>query len=390
MIRIAVLTATRAEYGLLSPVIKRMQNDSDIDLRVVVTGAHLSPEFGCTYKEIEADNIQIDEKIGILENGDGAVAISKTMANALAKFGEYFDRRRPDTLLVLGDRYETLAVCIAATNAQIPIIHMHGGETTQGAIDEAVRHSITKMSYLHFTSTEEYRHRIIQLGENPNRVFTVGATGVENALKIPLMSREELEASLDFKLNTPYIVATYHPVTLDKMGIDEQISEFLSALDEKPEYTYIITKANADAGGRRINELLETYAKEHSNVHVVASLGVKRYLSALKYCYMVMGNSSSGLIEVPSFHVPTVNIGDRQKGRTHAQTVIDCNPDKDSILRAMETAESDEFRRCCEEAVNPYEKADVAKNIVDIVKREMLDKTIDLKKEFYDIQFQEV
>ena len=386
MMTITVLTATRAEYGLLSPIIKRIQQDPDLKVRVVVTGAHLSPEFGYTYREIEEDGIAIDEKVAILEKGDGALAVSKTMANAISKFAEYFQRKKTDALLVLGDRYETLAVCIAAMNEQIPIIHLHGGETTQGAVDEAIRHSISKMSYLHFTSTEEYRRRVIQLGENPDRVFCVGAMGVENALKMPLLSKIELEESIGISLNMPYIVATYHPVTLDEGGLDVQINNFFDVLCRKNEYTYIITKANADAGGRRINSLLEDFCAEHENVHVVDSLGVKRYLSALKYCYMVMGNSSSGLIEAPSFHIPTINIGDRQKGRAHANSVIDCAEDTDSILDAMRKAESEEFRNICKKSINPYEGKNIAENIVSIIKREMLDKKVDLKKEFYDLK----
>lgn len=385
MLKIAVLTATRAEYGLLSSIIKQMRRDEEFDVRVVVTGAHLSPEFGNTYQEIEKDGVAIDKRISILDNGDGAVAMSKTMANALQGFAEYFEERRPDTLMVLGDRYETLAVCIAAMNAQIPIIHLHGGETTQGAIDEAVRHSISKMSYLHFTSTEEYRRRVIQLGEQPDRVFMVGAIGVENALKVPLMDKEELQESLGFGLDRPLIVATYHPVTLENQNIDEQVEAFLQAVTLKSEYIYIITKANADASGRRVNELLEHYALDHENVHVVDSLGMKRYLSALNSCYMVMGNSSSGIIEAPSFHIPTINIGDRQKGRTQAATVINCEADTKSILRAMEQAESDEFRNMCKQAKNPYEQQDVANTIVENIKQKMLRQEIDLKKVFYDI-----
>ena len=384
---IAILTATRAEYGLLSPIIKRMLQDDDINAKVLVTGAHLSPEFGFTYKEIEEDGVIIDKKIEILAKGDTGAAVSQTMGNALIKFGEYFECERPDALLVLGDRYETLAVCIAAMNAQIPVIHLYGGETTQGAIDEAIRHSISKMSYLHFTSTDEYRHRVIQLGENPNRVFAVGAIGVENALSLPLLSKNELEQSLGFSLDKPYVVATYHPVTLETISLDDQISDFFRAIEIKSNYTYIITKANADAGGRRVNELLEKFAKGKTNIHIVDSLGVKRYLSALKYCYMVMGNSSSGITEVPSFHIPTINIGDRQKGRTHAETVIDCKSDTDSILSAMEKAESEEYRKICLRAVNPFEKPNVAENIVSTIKSEMMNKAIDIKKIFYDIPF---
>ena len=384
---IAILTATRAEYGLLSPIIKRMLQDDDINAKVLVTGAHLSPEFGFTYKEIEEDGVTIDKKIEILAKGDTGAAVSQTMGKALIKFGEYFECERPDALLVLGDRYETLAVCIAAMNAQIPVIHLYGGETTQGAIDEAIRHSISKMSYLHFTSTDEYRHRVIQLGENPNRVFAVGAIGVENALSLPLLSKNELEQSLGFSLDKPYVVATYHPVTLETISLDDQISDFFRAIEIKSNYTYIITKANADAGGRRVNEILEKFAKGKTNIHIVDSLGVKRYLSALKYCYMVMGNSSSGITEVPSFHIPTINIGDRQKGRTHAETVIDCKSDTDSILSAMEKAESEEYRKICLKAVNPFEKPNVAENIVSTIKSEMMNKAIDIKKIFYDIPF---
>ena len=384
---IAILTATRAEYGLLSPIIKRMLQDDDINAKVLVTGAHLSPEFGFTYKEIEEDGVTIDKKIEILAKGDTGAAVSQTMGKALIKFGEYFECERPDALLVLGDRYETLAVCIAAMNAQIPVIHLYGGETTQGAIDEAIRHSISKMSYLHFTSTDEYRHRVIQLGENPNRVFAVGAIGVENALSLPLLSKNELEQSLGFSLDKPYVVATYHPVTLETISLDDQISDFFRAIEIRSNYTYIITKANAYAGGRRVNELLEKFAKGKTNIHIVDSLGVKRYLSALKYCYMVMGNSSSGITEVPSFHIPTINIGDRQKGRTHAETVIDCKSDTDSILSAMEKAESEEYRKICLKAVNPFEKPNVAENIVSTIKSEMMNKAIDIKKIFYDIPF---
>lgn len=390
MMKIAVLTATRAEYGLLSPIIKQLNMNDGFEVRVVVTGAHLSEKFGSTYKEIEADGIAIDEKISILEESDGTVHISKTMGNAIVRFADYFERRRPDALMVLGDRYETLAVCIAAMNAQIPMIHLHGGETTQGAIDEAIRHSISKMSYLHFTSTEEYRRRVIQLGENPSRVFSVGAIGVENVLNLPLFSKEELEKSLGISLDRPYIIGTFHPVTLENESVDQQMDAFLQVLTEKSEYIYIITKANADAGGLRINERLGEYARAHDHVHVVASLGVKKYLSAIKYCDMVIGNSSSGIIEVPSFHVPTVNIGDRQKGRACADSVIQCKSDVYSILCAMEKAASKDFRELCQTVRNPYEKPHVAETIVSTIKQEMMDKPIDLKKEFYDISFGEV
>lgn len=387
MKKIIVLTATRAEYGLLSPIIKKLMGEDDIQVEVVVTGMHLSPEFGYTYKEIEADGVKITKKIEILMSSDTACGISKSMGLAMISFAEYFEESKPDALLVLGDRYETLAVCCVAMNAQIPIIHMYGGETTEGAIDEAVRHSISKMSYLHFTSTEEYRKRVIQLGEDPNRIFCVGAMGVENVKKIELFSKDELEKSLAIKLRNKYALVTFHPVTLEQNSVEEEICQLINAIEQFPDLDFIITKANADKGGKTINRLLDEFSKKRDNVHLFDSLGRKRYLSAVKYCEMVIGNSSSGLVEVPSFKKPTINIGNRQKGRIRGETVIDAIPQTESITNAICLARTDEYKKICENSVNPYEKIDTSSQIVAKIRSEILFANLSLMKKFYDIKF---
>lgn len=387
MKRICVLTATRAEYGLLKPVIEKLCAVSELDVRIAVTGMHLSPEFGLTYKDIEKDNLKIDRKIEILLSSDSPASVSKSMALALLGFSDYFEETCPDMLLVLGDRYETLAVCLAAMNARIPIAHMYGGETTEGAVDESIRHSITKMSYLHFTSTEEYRKRVIQLGEDPDRVFTVGAIGVENILNTKLISLNELSEFIGMPLSQPYAVVTFHPVTLENNTVEEQFAALLTACDNHPELKYIFTKANADANGKTINRMIDEYVKDRPNAKAAASLGTVRYLSALKHASLVMGNSSSGLIEVPTFHIPTVNIGDRQKGRLMAESVISCEPTADAITDAISKALSDEFRKKIQTVKNPYGEGNTSDKIVNILLDYLLNKKINLKKKFYNIRF---
>lgn len=387
MKKIAVLTATRAEYGLMAPVIKKLKKIPELQVCVIATGMHLSPEFGLTYHEIEQDGIEIDKKIEILLSSDTPVSISKSMGLAIISFSEYFEDSRPDALLVLGDRYETLAVCCAAMNARIPILHLYGGETTEGAVDEAIRHSITKMSYLHFTSTEMYRKRVIQLGESPDRVFTVGSLGIENALHIPLLTKEELEDSIHFTLEYPYAVVTFHPVTLEEGLAERQFSEILQAFDANTYINYIFTKANADADGRIVNRMMDEYAAKHSNVKVYTSLGAQRYLSALKYASVVIGNSSSGLVEAPSFKIPTINIGDRQKGRLQADSVINCEPVKAKVCKAIEIALSAEFRKKIKYIKNPYGDGNTSEKIVEILTNNIINGHIDLKKKFYDIPF---
>lgn len=384
---IAIVTATRAEYGLLSPIIHALNKSDELKIKVVVTGAHLSPEFGLTYNEILMDGVKIDKKIEILLSSDTPVSISKSMGLALISFGEYFEESKPDFLLVLGDRYEMLAVCCAAMNAQIPIIHLYGGETTEGAVDEAIRHAITKMSYLHLTSTESYRHRVIQLGENPARVFSVGSIGIENIKHKALLSRQDLEQDLGVKLDSPYAVVTFHPVTLEGTNAESQFRELLAALDENAEMKYLITKANADANGRIINRMIDVYAANHENVAAFESLGTLRYLSAVKYADMVIGNSSSGLIEVPTFKIPTINIGDRQRGRIKAESVLDCMPVKEEICKMIKKAGEKNFRMFCKTVVNPYGDGNTSSKIVKIIKNLLLNQKLELKKSFFDINF---
>lgn len=385
MKKIAVLTATRAEYGLLKRLIKKLRLCDKFETDVLVTGMHLSPEFGLTYKEIEEDGIPIAKKIDILLSGDSPVCISKSMGLATIGFAEYFAEHTYDLLIVLGDRYETLAVCIAAMNEKIPIAHLYGGETTEGAVDECIRHAITKMSYLHFTSTEEYRRRVIQLGESPERVFTVGSLGIENILNETLMTREQLEASLDFSLNNPFVIVTLHSTTLENNTSAYQCQNLLNAIDKFPSLQFIFTKANADADGRIINNMLSDFVLEHDNCMLISSLGMRRYLSALKYCLFVMGNSSSGLIEAPSFGIPTINIGERQKGRLRAESVLDCSAEEDVIIEKMKEACEAAKTRKYKNVENPYGDGNTSERIVGEVVKMCSRNKISLKKKFYDL-----
>lgn len=386
MKKIAVLTATRAEYGLLKPIINKLKDVPMFDVRVVVTGAHLSPEFGLTYQEVEKDGIEIDEKIEILLSADTPSSISKSMGLALISFADYFSRKEPDMLIVLGDRYETLAVCCAAMNQRIPIAHLYGGETTEGAVDESIRHAVTKLSYLHFTSTEEYRRRVIQLGEQPDRVFCVGAIGIENILNEKLMTKGELEASICFKLDRPYAVITFHPVTLEDNNTSVQFNELLNACRYHKDMKFIFSKANADAYGRIINQLIDGFVRENDNAVAFTSLGMIRYLSALKYSSMVIGNSSSGLVEAPSFGIPTINIGDRQKGRLQASSVINCESIQEEISKAITLALTEDFMKRAHNTINLYGDGHTSEKIVNIIKKILFNNKIDLKKKFYDCE----
>lgn len=384
---ICVLTTTRADYGILRPLLLALSEDGSLDLRLLVTGTHLSEDFGMTVREIEADGFSIDARISILENGsDAPGAMSHSMARAIEGFGSYFQDCRPALLVVLGDRYETFAVCAAAVSACIPIAHLHGGETTEGAMDECFRHCITKMSYLHFTAAEPYRRRVIQLGEDPARVFNVGGLGVENALHTDFLTPEQLESDLRFPLlQKPYVVTTFHPVTLEPGSAEAQLEELLAAIASREDLHFLITKSNADTGGQCINERLDIFEKEHSHCHVVASLGMRRYMSALKYALCVLGNSSSGLLEAPSFGIPTINIGDRQRGRIQAESVLNCRPEREDILRALERACSPDFRKKAAAARNPYGDGNTSGRILEMIKRTLLSGSLDLEKRFYDI-----
>jgi GDP/UDP-N,N'-diacetylbacillosamine 2-epimerase (hydrolysing) len=383
MRKICIFTGSRAEYGLLRGVMQGIQDSPELTLQVVATGMHLSPEFGMTIQEIGADGFEPDETIEILLSGDTPTAICKSMGLAMIGYGEALQRLKPDIVVVLGDRFETFCMAAAAQVSQVPLAHIHGGETTEGAIDEAFRHSITKMSHLHFASCEEYRQRIIQLGEVPDRVFNVGALGVENILRTSLMERSELAEAIGFNLEKPYFLVTFHPVTLEKDASEAQFQALLGALDEFTEYNVIFTKANADTDGQVINRLIDDYAeKRPERCLAVASLGALRYLSAMKYATAVIGNSSSGIIETPSFKIPTVNIGDRQKGRVRAESVVDCEPSTDSIKAAIHKGISPNFQGNLKDTENPYEKAGTACNIVSMIAASL--PTGLLKKKFYN------
>ena len=381
MKKICMVTATRAEYGLLRPVIKRISVSHKSQLKLVVTGMHLLERYGYTYREIEQDGFIINKKIEMGLANDTVLEISKSMGKELIAFSEYFSLEKPDIIIILGDRYEMLIVAIAAMLNEIPIAHIHGGESTEGLIDEAIRHSITKMSQLHFASTEKYRKRIIQLGENPLRVFNVGALGVENIKSMKLLSKNELEEAINFRFDGRTIMVTFHPVTLEKNTAKEQFSTLLKAIDSHSELKVIFTKANADADGSIINRLIDQYVELYKARCIqFSSLRQLRYLSALQYCCAVVGNSSSGIIEAPSFKIPTINIGDRQKGRICADSVINCNPGYKEIDAAFEEALSDNFAQL-HTFSNPYEGINTSERIVCEIEK-ALEQGISIKKEF--------
>ena len=380
--KICVVTGTRAEYGLLYWLMKEIKADNDLQLQIIATGMHLSPEFGLTYKQIEKE-FKIDKKIEMLLSSDTPIGISKSMGLAQISFAESFEELKPDIIVVLGDRYEIFSAVSAAMIARIPIAHLHGGETTEGAFDESIRHSITKMSHLHFTATNEYKNRVIQLGENPQRVFNVGGMGIENIKRLKLLSKEEFEKSIDFKLNKKSILVTFHPVTLENSTAKDQFQELLDAIDELDDTSIIFTKANSDTDGRVINQMIDEYVSKNINKSVgFTSLGQLRYLSALQYINAVVGNSSSGLAEAPSFNIGTINIGDRQKGRIKADSVIDCKPSKNSIQQAFIKLFTKEFQKSLKTNKNPYGDGCASQEIIKVIKE--LDLKNILKKSFYD------
>lgn len=384
--KVCVVTSSRAEYGLLYWLLKEIQANPALELQLAVTGMHLSSKFGSTVTVIEEDGFHIDARIEMLLASDSPVGIAKSIGLGTIGFAENFDRLRPDIVVVLGDRFEILAAAQAAMVARIPIAHLYGGETTEGAIDEAIRHAITKMSQLHFTSTEEYRRRVIQLGEYPSQVFNVGAIGIDNIKKLKLLDRENFEASIKFKLRKRNLLITFHPVTLDEEGSARlQFAELLVALDALHDANLIFTKPNADTDGHELFGMIDEFvAKRPSNRIVFASLGQLRYLSAMQFVDGVIGNSSSGLIEVPSFHIGTVNIGDRQQGRIKAASVIDCAPTRSAISGALSKLFSEDFRKSLLNVVNPYGEGGVSEKIAGLLASASLEGI--LKKRFQDLE----
>ncbi|MCM1992639.1 UDP-N-acetylglucosamine 2-epimerase [Oceanirhabdus seepicola] len=386
MLKICVFTGTRAEYGLLRPLLFKFKEDREIDLTIVVSGSHLSEKYGYTYKEILKDEFPSLEIIDIHLKHNHDLGICKSMGIAFEEYSNGMKRVNPDMMVILGDRYEAFAMASVCHVMKIPIAHIHGGEVTEGAYDDAFRHSISKMSYLHFVSCDEYRRRVIQLGESPERVFTVGALGVENIINMDKMSKQELGNELGFNLDGDYCVITCHPETLKKGDIS-YIEEMLSAIDEWKELKCIFTGSNSDGGGEKINKRLIEYAfKNRERCIFVKSLGIRRYLSAVESCEFVMGNSSSGVIEVPAFKKPVINIGDRQKGRIRSKCVIDIPWDKKQIMESMKYVQTEKMREVCMASDNIFGDGNTSKRILSIMKDFLENDKITLEKKFYDVR----
>ena len=385
MRKICVITGTRAEFGLLRPLIELIANDKELQLQLIATGMHLSPEFGYTLNEITEAGFMVDKKVECLLSSDSSIGVSKTIALAISGFADALAELTPDLVVVLGDRTEILGAVIATAMVNIPIAHLHGGETTEGAYDEAIRHSITKFSHLHFTSTEAYRKRVIQLGEHPDTVFNVGAIGLDAIKKLPLLDKASFEQTIGFKLKERNILITYHPVTLEKEAPIKTFENILTALDELTDTALIFTHANSDKNGRIINKMITEYVSNHKDKAVeFKSLGQLRYLSALQYVDFVIGNSSSGILEVPAFYIPTINIGDRQKGRICNESVINSNNSLEDIKKSITFALDKTFREKIQQQELLYGNGTAAEKILQIIKEH---NHISIKKSFYNIDF---
>ena len=383
--KICIITGSRAEYGLLYWLIKEVEGDKNLKLQLIVTGMHLSSEFGLTYKEIEKD-FKINKKININLSSDTSMGISKSISTAQISFAKAYNELKPDIVVVLGDRYEIFSAASAAMIAKIPIAHIHGGEATEGLIDEAIRHSITKMSHLHFTASKKYSKRVVQLGEDPRKVFNVGGLGIENIKRLSLLSREEFEKSINFKLSIKNILVTFHPVTLERKTAKKQFQEILDSIDELEDTKIIFTKTNSDLDGRIINLMIDEYTSKNLDKSIaITSMGQINFLSALKHIDFIIGNSSSGFLEAPSFKIGTINIGDRQKGRIKAKSVIDCLPSKKSIKESIKKIYSDDFQKILKKVSNPYGDGCASQKILKILKTVHLEDI--LKKAFFNVKF---
>ena len=381
--KICVVTGSRADYGLLRWVMQGIKDDPELNLQVIVTGMHLSPTFGLTYKVIEEDGFRIDAKVEILGSSDFPTAIAESMALALAGSAQAFSELNPDLVVVLGDRFEIFAATAAALVAKIPVAHLHGGETTIGAFDEALRHSITKMSHLHFVATQEYRDRVLQLGENPKNVYLVGGLGIDSIKNLPLLSRKELETQLGIEFGTKSLLITFHPVTLDAESPEQQMKELLAALSHLHDTTLIFTMPNADTGGRVLIKMIKEFVGRNKNAKAFTSLGQLKYLSSISHIDGVVGNSSSGLTEVPTFKKGTINVGVRQLGRPQATSVINCEPIEKDIRRAIEKLYSPDFKLNLAVAKNPYGEGGASARVVKALKDASLEGIV--KKTFHDL-----
>ena len=383
--KICVVTGTRAEYGLLRWLMEYIRETLGLELQIIATGMHLSPEFGLTYREIENDGFSIDSKVEILLSSDTPAGLAKSMGLGLICFGDALQQLQPDIMLVLGDRFELFSAVAAAMVARIPVAHLHGGESSEGAFDEAIRHSITKMSHLHFVAAEEYRKRVIQLGEHPDRVFLVGGLGIDNIKKLDLLDRSELETALEFKLGLKNLLITFHPVTLENESSAMQMTELLAALEKLKDTHLIFTMPNADTDSRILIGMIDQFVVKHPGARSYTSLGQLKYLSCIRHVDGVVGNSSSGLLEVPSFAKGTINIGDRQRGRLKTKSVIDCDPEQKSIAAALRKLYSKEFLLELETVQNPYGEGGASKKIVKILQDYSLESI--LKKPFHNLEY---
>ena len=382
--KVCIVTGSRAEYGLLQVLMQEIKQDKRLELQIVVTGMHLSPEFGLTYHKIESDGFKIEHKVEMLLSSDTPQGIAKSIGLGMISIVDVYAILKPDIVVYLGDRFEGLAAISAAMVSRIPIAHIHGGELTEGAFDEAIRHSITKMSHLHFTSTEDYRKRVIQLGEHPDRVFNVGALGIDSIHRLSLLSKSDFEKSINFKLGKFNLLVTFHYTTLEEATSEIQFDNLLMVLNKQTDTHVIFTKANADTEGRIINDMIDNYVLEHSgNSIAFTSLGQLRYLSAIQYMDGVIGNSSSGLIEVPSFKTGTINIGDRQKGRVRSESVIDCDPSIESIQSAFSKLYNQSFQKRLNNVINPYDNSGTVEKILHVLRSHPVEGI--LKKKFYDL-----
>lgn len=387
-VKIAIVSGSRAEFGQLLPLLKKIKDDDYFELHFIVTGSHLAQGSGNTISEIENYPIKVTKCIPIPSIEDNTRrGVAKQIGEVINAFSDYFLQSRPDLLVAIGDRYEIFAVGIAANNLLIPIVHICGGSTTSGAIDEVYRHSLTKMAKYHFVTCDEYRKRVIQLGEQPQNVFNVGSLAIENCLKMDIATENELREYVGLKKDEKYCVVTFHSVTLEKNTSDSEIKELISAMDSFKDYSYIITLSNTDNGGNRINAIWKEAAKSRSNYYIVPSLGMRRYLTALKHSEMMIGNSSSGTTEGPAMHIPTIDIGDRQKGRFFAKSLVHCEPDKNSIVEAIKTANSKPFREMLKTVTNPFGDGNTSNKMVEILKT-ITKENIELKKDFYDVNFE--
>jgi GDP/UDP-N,N'-diacetylbacillosamine 2-epimerase (hydrolysing) len=381
--KVCVVTGTRADYGLLRWVMAGIAADSQLQLQVVATGMHMAPEFGLTWREIEADGFRIDRKVEMLAGSDTAVGMAKSIGLGAIGMADVLDELRPDLLLLLGDRFEIFAAAAAALPARIPVAHLHGGESTVGAVDEALRHSITKMAHFHFVATEQYRRRVIQLGEDPARVFLVGGLGIDNLRRLQLLDRAALEQQLGLRLRARSLLVTFHPATLSSGSPEAEMAELLAALAALEDTSLVFTLPNADSGGRALSAMVRDFADTHEQAHCFASLGQLRYLSLLAQVDAVVGNSSSGLTEAPSLRVATIDIGDRQLGRIAADSVIHCAPERAAIAQALQRAFSPEFRALLREVRNPYDQGGASDRVVAILSQLNLEDVV--SKAFHDL-----